>query len=95
MDVIPYLKEVEHLKVKMMNGVIPSLLQNLNLQEFFVNGILKQLTLRTALFKSFEEIRDLLIIKCIDFKNKLKKNYPKLLEAALLTKILNLKKFST
>jgi hypothetical protein len=41
MDVIPYLKEVEHLKVNMMNGVIPSLLQNLNLQEFFVNGSLR------------------------------------------------------
>ena len=95
MDVIPYLKEVEHLKVNLMNGLIPSLLQNLNLQEFFVNGSLRQVTLKTAQFKTFEDMRDLLIIKCIDFKNKIKKNYPKLLEAALPTRILNLKKFST
>ena len=51
--------------------------------------------MKTAQFKTFEDMRDLLIIKCIDFKNKIKKNYPKLLEAALPTRILNLKKFST
>jgi hypothetical protein len=94
-DVIPYLKEVEHLKVNIVNGVIPSLLHNLNQQEFFVNGSLRQVTLKTAQFKTLEDMRDLLIIKCIDFKNKIKKNYPKLLEAALPTRILNLKKFST
>ncbi len=77
-----------------MNGVIPNLLQNLNQQEFFINGSLKQVTLKTALFKTQEDMRDLLICKCIDFKNKIKNNYPKLLEAVWPTRILNLKKFS-